>query len=198
MEKCPKCDKKLGKSGKCVPCRNKEILETCINYSKRIKNHTTAGEFEKSKLMKKVWKDSGLARIVNQILLVLNEEVKTGVYTKEVVDGKHYFVLVGIPEDEEEIEEVEEEDEEEPEEEIKEEEESDEEEIEEEEESDEEESDEEEVEEEEVEEEEESDEKESDEELAMKQYEQETGNKVMTTKGTIRKDYIAWKKNNWD
>lgn len=190
--KCPKCGKVLKKSGKCVPCRNKEILEACINHSKNIKNHTTSLEFENSKYMKDVWKESGLARIVNQILLVLNKEIKKGVYEKEVVEKKHYFVLVGTPKDEEETEEedglVELDDEEDEEEEFEEDEEDEitdeDEEITEEDEDKEEPN--------------KIDEILDDDESAMKQYEEETGNKAITTKGTLRKDYIKWKKTNWD
>lgn len=203
--KCPKCGKHINKSGKCITCRNKEILEACIKHNKNIKNHTTALEFENSKYMKKVWKESGLAKMYNPILIILNKEVKTGTYSKEIVGGKQYFSLVEIPKD---IDEADEETEELTEKEIKlleelgveledieEEVKEEEKELEDEDEGE----DEEEI----VDEEETKPDKideilNNDEEQAKKQYEQETGNKVMTTRGTIRQDFYKWKTNNWD
>jgi len=161
---------------------DEELLDACISYSKEVKNYTTSSEFEKSKFVKPIWKKSGLARIVNQILLVLNKAIDDGIYSKEVVNRRHFFILDEIesskPEEEEEEEEKEEE--------VDEDEEEDEDEDEEEEEEMQEAID------------DVVDEELDDDGQAMEKFAEETGLSAMTKKGTIRKDYTKWKKSNWN
>lgn len=47
-------------------------------------------------------------------------------------------------------------------------------------------------------EEDEEDEENDDEALAMAQYKKETDLDAVTKKGSLRKDYLKWKENNWD
>ncbi|KKN01105.1 hypothetical protein LCGC14_1131030 [marine sediment metagenome] len=158
--------------------RNKQVLEACIQHSKNIKNRTTVGEFEKGEYIKDLWKESGRARFYNLILIVLKDAVVEGIYKKEVVNRKHYFILIGT---EETVEDVEDEEDEE---------------------TDEEEDMEDAIkdvltEDDEEEEEEDEDEEEEEEEVneLYEQYKEETGKNAITTRGTESKIFIKWKKN---
>ncbi len=126
------------------------------------KNSATRKEL--TEYMKDLWKGTKEQKNTNNLIgKILNEETRSGKFTKERGD-KNQLVFTLIKEGLE-VEEVEEEEvEDELDEEIG----------------------------------AEDEELDDDENQAMAKYEKETGKSALTTTGTIRKDYLKWKKNNWD